>query len=220
MRTIADIYKEYRTPPWLQAHQLRVAAVGKFVAENCGLALDEHSVISACLLHDIGAIVKFDLSDQAAALNDLYPPDQLEYWRGVQADFRAQYGEIEHPATDAILAEIGVPNVVREIVHNTGFKNVRRMLDARDMNVLTVQYADMRVGPYGIVSLDERLADVKVRYAVTLQNAGWFDRFDENIANAHETEDMLFAAARARPEECTDESSSNVMQTLAHHPIF
>ena len=37
MRSTRDIYDEYRIPPWLQLHQLRVAAVGKMVCEGLGV---------------------------------------------------------------------------------------------------------------------------------------------------------------------------------------
>ena len=59
---IFNIYAKYKIPPQLQTHQLRVAAVAKTICEHLWPKLsDMRTIISTCLVHDMGNIIKFDL---------------------------------------------------------------------------------------------------------------------------------------------------------------
>jgi hypothetical protein len=219
MRTIAELYDEYRIPPWLQEHQLRVAAVGKIVASIQQKEVNSDDVIAACLLHDIGAIVKFDFTEGAAALRGLCPENEIEYWRSVQSDMRARYGVEEHPATDAILAELDVRGSIRDIIHNSGFDNMRMIIENNRHDVQVMQYADMRVSPHGITSLDERLTDVRDRYADKLKIAGRYEQFAENFILARDIEERLFAGTSHTPEEITDSAAAPIVEDLRGYQI-
>jgi len=59
-RTITEIYEHYNIPPWLQEHMLRVSAVSSIICDQLGDKVRKHEVVSACLLHDMGNIIKFD----------------------------------------------------------------------------------------------------------------------------------------------------------------
>ena len=87
MRTITDIYTEYRIPPALQLHQFRVTGVALQIIGSIDVAVDADSIIVACLLHDMGNIIKFNL--------DYFPeflePEGLEYWQYVQNEFIEKY---------------------------------------------------------------------------------------------------------------------------------
>lgn len=217
MRTVTELYQEYRTPPWLQEHQLRVAAVGKMVAalhEN----IDRDAIIVSCLLHDIGAIVKFDFSN-TDQLRYLHPKTEIAHWRAVQADFHAKYGDKEHPATDAILKEIGVRKEVQDIVHNTGFDNMSRIIKEGYLSAEIVQYADMRVAPDGITSLFDRLTDVRNRYAERLKVAGRYEQFEENFTNADIIERKLFAGKDLLPGDISDETAAPLIEELRAYSI-
>ena len=68
--TILEIYEKYKIMPQLRTHMLRVAAVGKIVCDavnekvkqNRGEFVNTKNVVTACLLHDMGNIIKFDLN--------------------------------------------------------------------------------------------------------------------------------------------------------------
>ncbi|MFZ2886950.1 MAG: HD domain-containing protein [Minisyncoccia bacterium] len=217
MRTVGDIYKTYQTPPWLQLHQLRVAAVGKFLSEAYSGDVDISLVVTGCLLHDIGAIVKFNFDD-TRGLEGLCPPEEVLHWKDVQREFRAKYGEKEKPATDVILSELGMSGV-QTLVNNTGFANMKAALARGDTEVLIAQYADMRVGPFGILSLAERLGDVRERYANKFFPDGRHDQIAEYLATALEIEKLLFESASIRPEDITDATIAPVIEELRAYPI-
>lgn len=60
--TISQIYDRYQVLPALQLHMLRVAAVAQLICSSHHRALPTDHIISCCLLHDIGNILKFDLT--------------------------------------------------------------------------------------------------------------------------------------------------------------
>ena len=100
MRTAGEIYAAYTIMPALQLHQLRVAAVGKMIADHFSGTLHSNDVILACLFHDTGNIIKFDLDNDV--LSQLREPEGKEYWQRVKDEWIAKYGNDEHVASLAI----------------------------------------------------------------------------------------------------------------------
>ena len=161
MRTAPDIYTEYRIPPWLQEHQLRVAAVGVLFARAAGA--DERPVALTGLFHDMGNILKMDLSGERDVAGAEAGTD-VEEWRAVREDFRAKYGDDEHAAALAIGRGIGLPEAVIGMIDNMRFARTEWILKGAPLEMRIAKYADLRVAPYGIVPLDERLAEARERY--------------------------------------------------------
>lgn len=102
MKTIAQIYSDFRIMPNLQLHQLRVAAVAKTVCNRFTFECDTAHVVVACLIHDMGNIIKSKL-DRFPAWTEAA---DLKYWEQVKRNFIAQYGEDERAATLAIAREL------------------------------------------------------------------------------------------------------------------
>lgn len=219
MRTVVDIYEAYRIPPWLQLHQLRVAAVGKAVAERIS-RVDTNSVILACLFHDMGNILKFDLSP-TAALAGIFPDDQREYWVSVKEQYRATYGASEHDATAAIVKEIGLSDEVQAYIRGMGFGKAAAILSGSPVELLIIEYADQRVGPMGVLLLEERLADGNRRYAGKYgqENDGERARYQENIAALNSIEEKLMQAAQMRPEDLNDTTLAAAIEELKKFEI-
>jgi len=48
--------------PQLDEHQLTVAAVADFICAHFNGNINRNNIVKACLLHDMGNIIKFDLS--------------------------------------------------------------------------------------------------------------------------------------------------------------
>lgn len=65
--TILEIYKKYKIPHHLQLHILRVGAVATLIIDNINHELvtefDRNLIITICLLHDMGNVIKFDFSN-------------------------------------------------------------------------------------------------------------------------------------------------------------
>lgn len=214
MRTILEIYAAYQIPPWLQLHQLRVAAVGKMVSERMA-GVDAKSVIAACLLHDMGNILKFDLRPEAA-LAAMVPDGERDYWLSVQKQFRDKYGTNEHHATDAIVQEIGVSEYVRALINGMGFGKSADVVRGRNIELFAVEYADQRVGPQGVLSLEERIADGNRRYAGRYGQTTptEVDRYLENIEALKDIERELMRLAGMSASEITDQSILPALEEL------
>lgn len=159
---ISDIYNHYTIPPQLQLHQRRVAAVGKIVAE-AHAAAHVDVVVTACLLHDMGNIIKFKLD----RFPEFLEPEGHEYWKSVQDTFIQKYGTDEHLATLIIADELGVSDAVLACIRAVGMTKVHHNLTEGTLEERITNYADLRVGPRGCISLQERIADGKARYGYT-----------------------------------------------------
>ena len=55
---IQEIYTKYKIMPSLQLHQYRVAGVAMYLCERVKMKIDTDNIIAACLLHDMGNIIK------------------------------------------------------------------------------------------------------------------------------------------------------------------
>lgn len=160
MKKITEIYKEYNIMPNLQMHQLRVAAVAKYVCENLNLEVDKNSIITACLLHDMGNIIKFKLEQ----FPEFLKPEGLDYWNNIKYNFILKYGNNEHVASREIAKELGVSSKVLDLIDCIDSHNVEIIKMDEDFNKKICLYADNRVTPIGISSVEERSLEAKERY--------------------------------------------------------
>src|SRR3989344_9124015 len=161
MKTPRQIYAEYKIMPSLALHQLRVAAVGKLICDNFRKPINTRDVVLACLFHDMGNIIKFDL----ALFPDFLESLGIEYWQEVKEEFIAKYGQNEHVATRALVREIGVPASVIAIIEGVGFSKMKGIL-AQDSHyeLKIVEYGDCRVSPRGVVPIRQRFQEGSKRY--------------------------------------------------------
>ena len=215
---IQDIYTQYRLMPSLQLHQRRVAAVAQIICQNIDVQVDKENVVLACLLHDMGNILKFKL--------DLFPeflePEGLDYWKKVKQDYRKKYGDDEHVATMSIVKGI-IPNKrdnpykkqrVFELVEAIGFSNAKLNYESSDFGWKIAAYADMRVKPHGVASMKERLTDGRVRF--NIQKPGQKDRvfFEEMAGYLEKIEDQIFSYMTLKPEDITEKMVQKVISGL------
>jgi hypothetical protein len=176
--------------------------------------VDEDSIIKACLLHDMGNIIKFRL-DYFPQFNQ---PEGLEYWQNVQKDYFAKYGDDEHEATLKILKELNVSKNIFNIVSTVGYPYLEEVRDSEDFNKKVATYADFRVSPHAVVSIAERSADGKKRYEgvkndVTPEERGHRDQY------VLEIEKQIFTHSKIRPEDITDASIAANIEKLKNFEI-
>jgi len=216
METLREIYTRYKIMPSLQMHQLRVAAVGKTVCEHFKDGIDTHAVVAACLLHDMGNILKFDLS----AFPDFLEPEGLAYWQGVKDEYEVKYGRDQHAATLAIARELGVSEKILRCIDCVAFSKAEDTLTNGSWEEKVCEYADSRVSPHGVLTLDERLREARKRYLARKGSAGQDiaivppDRFEELVAAEHEIERRLFARTDITPVDITDASVARIIEEL------
>jgi hypothetical protein len=171
--TVKQIYSEYLLPENLQHHMLRVAGLAQIITTD-------QNVILACLFHDIAKPINFDLAKQARF--GMSPADISEL-AGLQIRLVGKFGPDEHQATVGICREIGLNPQAVKLVDNLEWKYIPELLQLGDPVPLIPIYCDMRIGPKGILSLSQRIEDLKSR-------AGEED-FDSYLKNGLELEHML-----------------------------
>ena len=148
---LVDIYDKYQIPDELRMHMLRAAAMGKLICSNwTGEKLKEELIVGALLVHDLGNIVKFTTSD----------PNLLK----LKSDFTAKYSADDHKATEAILRELGFSRDFCFFVRRKVFIYTDRVLQEGDFNLKIATYADQRIAPTGVATLQERFDECKIRY--------------------------------------------------------
>ena len=202
--------------PNLQLHQLRVAAVGKIICDSINIPVNERDVILACLFHDMGNIIKSDLT----YFPDFIATEGIHYWEGVKADFVTRYGTDSHAANVLIMKEIGLSEKKVALLDASGFSRLSEICANDSWELKTLQYADMRVGPRGVLTLDERLSDGRIRYAA--HKKAYYDTdegFKKLSSLAHELERQIFAETAIRPEDITDASVAPIIAQLWEYPV-
>ncbi len=160
---IRDVYLQYDIMPQLAEHMMRVAGVGKTIADNWTEKINADLVVRTCLLHDIGNMAKFDLSDAKAKK---FGVRDVEVWREKQRKFWDKYGKDAHEATFAICSEIDQEDVIATIKEEYhGYNsNHEDLITSESWEAKILFYADFRVTPEGVVELEKRVRDLSERY--------------------------------------------------------
>lgn len=203
--TISQIYQNYQIMPNLELHMLRVSGVALLIAENTEPAtllspLEKDEIVQTCLLHDMANILKFDLEKFPGFL----APNGLEYWQNVQKSFAEKYGSSEHEAVQVIANELDVSTRVKELIASINFNKAEENATSADFARKICAYADMRVTPFGVVSLTERLDDLEERYGHKYAEPEQKARRLAYREFLGQIETQIFAKSRLRTEEITD----------------
>jgi len=206
-KTISEIYKEYKIFPRLENHMLRVAAVASIICDSIDFEIDKEKILTACLLHDMGNILKSKL-DYFPDFNE----DELKYWQKVKDEYIKKYGEDEHEANIEIAKELGVSQEVIDIMNLNRFSLICQNKASNDIYIKIMQYADNRVGPSGILSYEGRMNEAKERYKDTK------DFIEENrlklASCGKEIEKQIFSKCKIRPEDINDETVASIVLAL------
>jgi HD domain len=204
---ILEIYKKYQIMPQLGEHQLRVASVADFICEHITLTpalsqRERENVVLACLLHDMGNILKFDLTKSHSLLN---LEIDVEFWQRVKEEYKKKYGNDEHQAALKMAAELGAGARVFELIDCIGFNNGKANAETEDFGKKICAYSDMRVGPKGIISLEDRMADLRVRYDDKFHMMGGSEQKRFEFENGlRQIERQIFEHCNIKPEDITE----------------
>jgi len=209
MRKITDIYRDYNIMWQLQAHQLRVAAVAQQICQSLDIPVDTHSIVSACLLHDMGNIIKFNLE----YFPEFNQPQGIEYWRQIQNEYIEKYGLNEHHATLEIAGELGCTDSVKKIINAIDPLHLEKYGDQLSLEEKISLYADNRVTPHGIVSLKERSEEAFHRYK-NHRNALGLESHKKFVGILELCEKEIFSHSNIKPEDITDASSMQIIELL------
>jgi len=178
---VKQIYKDYQIPINLQQHMLQVAALASIILDHwTGIVVDKKAVVNACLLHDIAKPIGFDLAKQA-----LFGLSSTAIARlaKLQNRLKSQYGNDEHQVAVKICQSLGCHQAVVKIVGNFEWKYIPKLIVENNIKSLIAIYSDMRIGPKGILTLKQRLDELKKR-------AG-SKGYQENISNGEILEPII-----------------------------
>lgn len=208
-KKISEIYYEYKIIPSLQEHMLRVAAVASFICDNFSEPLAKEDIITACLLHDMGNIVKFNMN----LLLEFFEPEGIEYWQKVKEKYITKYGSNDHETNLKIIKELGFSGDILSLVDQNRFSFLCQHRDSSDMKAKIMHYADGRVDPHGVVSYDKRMLEAKKRYRESAFGAEEEER-QKLVACGKEIEKQIFSKCKIRPEDINDEMVKPIILSL------
>lgn len=214
-KVVGELYDRYKIMPQLAEHQLRVAAVAYAIEQALFEPIHDEELISACLLHDMGNILKFDLG----LFPEYLEPQGRDYWEGVKERYRARYGSDEHVATLAIAREIGVSERTLDYIAAVGFSKAVENERSDCFEKKIACYADQRVAPRGIVTLAERLEEGARRYAGRADHQEDEASVAANAAALRSIEKQIFSRASDTPESITAVSCARYLPTLRKYHI-
>ncbi len=216
MAKVVDVYNKYKVTKHLQRHQLSVAAVAKQICDNLLVSVDKESVVTACLLHDMANVLKFDFSSP----DEWFEPEGKEYWKKVQQETADKYGSWdEHQVTVMMAKEIGVSPRVIELIDSVGFGQAIENSQSNDLEAKICDNSDLRVVPNGIVSLQERLEEGRERYKDRLDKWIAPDRHTELEEACFAIEKQVFEHCQIKPEDITDDSTKPIVERLRTYEI-
>jgi hypothetical protein len=204
--SIARIYDRFTIPSGLRLHMYRVASVAGMICDNLnGVSVNSGNVVAACLLHDLGNIVKFEISkDQFPGLLGA-DGKGIDYWQEVKKKVIARYGGVDHVATHNMLSELGVDSRLILIIDSMGgiFNG-----SSTDMEADICSYSDCRVGPSGVMSVTDRVNDFYKRYMISSDPALRARALELRLSLSRilDVERRIFSDARIRPEQINDKS--------------
>ena len=186
-----EVYAKYQIPPNLQEHMLCVAFIAGQICDHWrGPQLDRDIITCASLTHDLGNLLKFDLIHKAHFLGD--EEKNVEHWKKVKQELIQKYGKDEDAATSEMCKEISIRPEAFWIVNHWGFSQFEQVRNSQSWEYKICVYSDHRVGPFGLLTLEERFADQQARYKLQgHQSAHVSDRFEKLRDCAYEVEKQI-----------------------------
>lgn len=209
-KKILEIYNEYKIKENLQHHMLRVAAVAFIICDNFDEPLPKEDILMACLFHDMGNIIKSDLT----YFPEFNEPEGVEYWQNIKDEYIDKYGKNEHHATLQIMKELDLPTNVVDVVSKVDFYLACNNLNDNNFVYNIVNYADWRVDPYGIVSYEERMEEGNRRYKNMKGYSLEGKKLQKLLACGKEIEKQIFSKCKIKPEDINDEMVKPIISSL------
>ena len=214
-RNILAIYQVYALPINLQQHMLRVAAVALWILERWkGEKLNRRDIVETLLLHDIGNLVKVTEDKFESLFPDTYQMESFQYWKNIRDSIIRRYGRTDTEATANIIKEIGVRDVIVDMIEKKQFINNINTYHDDNYAIKICAYADQRVSPNGVLSLENRLNEAIVRYrGVKNASVNSINR-EELIEYAKKIEMQIFEYVDGKPEDITDVAIKEYIEEL------
>jgi hypothetical protein len=209
MKTVSQIYNEYRIMLPLQMHMLRVAAVASLICDSMNIEVEKENIVIASLFHDMGNLIKCDMT----VFPDFFNPEGIEHWSKIKAEMIEKYGKDEHHANLEIMREIGLSDRIIYLSDQNNFSLLCSQLRNSDINVMITHYADGRVGPFGVLSYQDRQNEAGKRYK-DHDTSSWEANRQELVSCGLEIEKKIFSNCKIKPEDINNETVAPIIEAL------
>ena len=207
---ILEIYSQYNIKRDIQEHMFRVAAVASMICDYMHESLDKNKIISVCLLHDMGNLIK----DSLNFYPKFFEPEGVEYWKGVREEFVKKYGTNPDQATISIVQELNIEKTAFSLLQKVVLKQLEDFKNLNDWEMMTCKYADVRVSPTGILPFRDRLQEWQGR------NPQFTEQYVQNTINLFsKLEKDIFAKCKIKPEDITEEIIQPIVSGLRNFVI-
>lgn len=166
IKNIDSIYEKFSIPPNLVAHMKKVASVGSLICDNIkNISVDRENIVAFLLIHDLGNIIKFRFdNDLVVSMLGTNDENVINHWKKVRENVIQNYGKNVIDANKKMACEVGVNDKISHLLEAMDFSKADVIAKGSDWDVKVCAYSDFRVGPFGIVSLRDRLDDLRRRY--------------------------------------------------------
>lgn len=212
MPTTTEVYDDYAVPQNLRNHMLRVAAIGKLVSDNwSGPDINQDSLLRVLLLHDTGNFVKMDIED---ARENLPEDVSVGHFEELRNEYTDEHGQDDHAISEAIARDVGLTDEEINLMGQKVFMKNDETVESDNWEAKIGAYADQRVAPDGVMSLEGRLQEAKERYKDEPGSSMNNPRTDEMIEHAHTIESQIMRHCTIEPEEISDETVRPIMDEL------
>ena len=213
MRKITEIYEEHQVTPHLALHQLQVAAVASLICRNSTFSVDVDSIVCAALLHDMGNVIKFDLKQTKEVFG--FSDEEIEKIAKIKKEFIGKYGEDEHVVNAQIALGISGSDKIVRLIKSNSFGLLCTTKEGDDNDLKVLKYADMRVGPKGVVSYEDRMEEAGKRYANHDKIQGYQESERQKLVGCgKDIEEWIFSRCSIKREDITEESVAPIVELL------
>jgi hypothetical protein len=160
-KPIVQIYRELYVPSNLQKHMLWVASIANQILDSwIGPFIDKTRLTRVLLLHDIGNIVKIEVTNELA--------DSLGVTTDLLANYKEtliqRYGLDDHVISIGLSRQIGLRDDELELMNEKIFIRNEETMLSKNYERKIGAYADQRAAPDGVRPLVDRLMEAKGRY--------------------------------------------------------
>lgn len=203
IKNINEIYAKYPVPKNLQEHMLRAASVAEKIGDNWigKEKINKEDIVASLLLHDLGNIVKFDLKTETGLKIIGDEVKRLDYWKKRKQETIDKYGDDDHIVSKAMCLELNVSKRVIDIIEKHVFNNNENTLKENDFDIKIAAYSDQRIGPFSIMSLEDRFNELRERYKNRINQNTNNSKIDLFIDCAFKIEKQIFENLKIKPED-------------------
>lgn len=203
---ISQIYQQLGIPKHLQKHMLDTASICYLISLKT--VKDFDTLVEEMLLHDVGNLLKLQPHEITCDLT-----------RWIRDYLYNKFNGDDHLATNYICKLYGFTDDRIERMNQKTLANNVNIAKIDDIKVKIEAYCDQRVAPEGVVSLQERLEELKKRHSKIKGATLYGENAEKIIKAAFEIEEQVMKEANMSKESITKEKIENISKALINFKI-